>query len=276
MISSEKTNKLREKFNPEGSDLRRQQLLMLDMLKQIDEFCKKHHIRYWIAAGTLLGAYRHGGFIPWDDDLDIEMLKKDYKKFYNLKDIFEKETGLKIQNFESDPEYIAPFPKIRHLKTELFETNHYDIYYKFRGIYIDIFIREKSSKLTTFVTHVLQYGAYNVTKIKNKSVRRGIKNFLYVLLHYAIFPFFNFFDKIFNSSQKIRHVKGSGFYDFFTYEEVFPLKEIRFEDTWFPAPFNCDAYLTHLYGDYMQLPSVEELHPHYTKIVFEKSNLSNS
>ena len=67
---------LRVKYNPDGSILRQHQLKMLDILIVIDGICKKHGIKYWISDGTLLGAVRHGGFIPWDDDLDIQMMRK--------------------------------------------------------------------------------------------------------------------------------------------------------------------------------------------------------
>ena len=75
---------LREKYNPDGSILRQHQLKMLDILIIIDRICKKHGIKYWISDGTLLGAVRHGGFIPWDDDLDIQMMRKDFKHFIKI------------------------------------------------------------------------------------------------------------------------------------------------------------------------------------------------
>ena len=62
------------RFNPEGSVLRLHQMKMLRILEFVDRVCRKHGIRYWLSSGTLLGAVRHGGFIPWDDDMDIEML----------------------------------------------------------------------------------------------------------------------------------------------------------------------------------------------------------
>ena len=71
MIDQEIQAKLREKFNPDGSMLRKQQLRMLEILLYIDKVCKENNINYWLSSGTLLGAVRHGGFIPWDDDLDI-------------------------------------------------------------------------------------------------------------------------------------------------------------------------------------------------------------
>ena len=64
---------LREQYNPDGSILRLQQLRMLDILKIIADICDRYEILYWLSSGTLLGAIRHGGFIPWDDDLDIEL-----------------------------------------------------------------------------------------------------------------------------------------------------------------------------------------------------------
>lgn len=75
MISDTENEKLREKFNPDGSTLRRQQLRMIELLDYVDSVCKENNIKYWISSGTLLGAVRHEGFIPWDDDLDIEMLE---------------------------------------------------------------------------------------------------------------------------------------------------------------------------------------------------------
>jgi hypothetical protein len=68
---------LRERYNPEGSLLRRQQTRMLEILLEVDRICQKHDIRYWLSSGTLIGALRHDGFIPWDDDLDIEMMRED-------------------------------------------------------------------------------------------------------------------------------------------------------------------------------------------------------
>ena len=72
------SNDLRARFNPDGSLLRCQQLRMLEMLEAFDDICRRHHIRYWLSSGTALGCARHQGFIPWDDDLDVEMLREDY------------------------------------------------------------------------------------------------------------------------------------------------------------------------------------------------------
>ena len=75
-----KTHEDFSKYNGEGTILRKAQLRMLDMLIEVDKICRKYNIQYWLDFGTLLGAVRHQGFIPWDDDLDICVLRKDYKR----------------------------------------------------------------------------------------------------------------------------------------------------------------------------------------------------
>ena len=84
MIDEKLQVELRDIFNPEGSDLRKLQLRILEILKFVDSVCKTHGIQYWLSSGTCLGAVRHGGFIPWDDDVDIEMFEKDYIRFCKI------------------------------------------------------------------------------------------------------------------------------------------------------------------------------------------------
>ncbi|MEO3238618.1 LicD family protein, partial [Parabacteroides distasonis] len=84
--------------------LRQAQLVMLRMLKIIDYICRKHDLRYWLCSGTLLGAVRHQGFIPWDDDLDICMLREDYNRFIQIAPL-EFPTDIFLQTQETDPSY---------------------------------------------------------------------------------------------------------------------------------------------------------------------------
>lgn len=116
-------------------DLRRLQLKVLDILKAVDEMCRKHGLRYYIMAGTLLGAVRNGGFIPWDDDLDIAMPRADYDLFLKnasswLPAPYEAVAG------ENDPSYPLPFAKIQDASTTLVERAH--LHY-LGGVYIDVF-----------------------------------------------------------------------------------------------------------------------------------------
>ena len=90
--------------------LRQSQLVMLRILKTVDSICKENNISYWLDSGTLLGAARHGGFIPWDDDIDIMMLREDYELF---KEIAKKELpeDMFLQNQDTDIYYDMPWMK---------------------------------------------------------------------------------------------------------------------------------------------------------------------
>ena len=94
MIDPEIQKELRQKYNPDGSMLRSLQTSLMETLIEFDKVCREEGVVYWLDAGTLLGAVRHGGFIPWDDDLDVCILKKDRKK---LKKAMEKELSSSFQ-----------------------------------------------------------------------------------------------------------------------------------------------------------------------------------
>ncbi len=120
------------------SQLRECQLKQLSILKEVDRICRKYNLIYWLDGGTLLGAIRHKGFIPWDDDLDIAMPIDDFEKF---KKIVQKELpeSLFFQTKETDPSTPHHFAKIRDLNSFFVEygddfTKPYQ-----KGIYIDIF-----------------------------------------------------------------------------------------------------------------------------------------
>ena len=101
MIDKKIQENLRMRFNPDNSVLRKHQLRMLDMLIYFDNFCRKHNLKYWLSSGTLIGAVRHQGFIPWDDDVDVEMLREDYLKMLELL----KETDRFILQTKDNDEY---------------------------------------------------------------------------------------------------------------------------------------------------------------------------
>lgn len=117
-------------------DIRPLQLRILDILMAVDKVCKEHNLRYYIIAGTLLGAVRHKGFIPWDDDLDIGMPRTDYDLLMAhaaewLPAPFE------AACFENDTTYPLPFAKIQDGSTTLIERMHLKY---LGGIYLDVFL----------------------------------------------------------------------------------------------------------------------------------------
>ncbi|MDE6479935.1 MAG: LicD family protein [Muribaculaceae bacterium] len=268
MIDKEQQAELRAKFNPDGSDLRKMQLRMLEMLKYIDKICRENDIKYWLSSGTCLGAIRHGGFIPWDDDVDIEMCKKDYKK---LIDILKKQNNdYKLQDHSQDNEYLAPYAKLRDTKSYLKESNTNDIHYKYRGIYIDIFCIEPSSSLWIFkLTSIIQYRfIYSLAKIKNNVLRKVLIFLLFPSITKIIYPFFSLLSK-YNSNKWFRHIPGSGFFKRRHRQDFDIILKVPFEDTFLPVPKESDSYLKRLYGEsYMCLPPLDSIKPHISKIMF--------
>ena len=114
---------------------------LLFILQDINRICRKYDIKYTLGYGTLIGAVRHKGFIPWDDDLDIALMKKDYVRLLKcLKE--ELPAQYRLQTHETDRNYYLAFAKIRETDSEIKETGEYDELYAYKGIYIDIFSME--------------------------------------------------------------------------------------------------------------------------------------
>lgn len=267
MISKEINQNLNKKYNPEGSELRKLQHRMLEMLEYFDSFCKENNVKYWLSSGSCLGAIRHGGFIPWDDDMDIEMLREDYEKFIALRKEFNNDNFV-IQDYNSDREYITPFAKIRDLRSEIKEVHNRDNYFKYKGVFIDVFIREKGSFWTMRVSHIAQYLSYQLTNIRCKPIRRFTKSFLYLIMQKLLFPILTSFNKMFIHNTTLCFGLGYGFYKQIESAGLFPLKKVEFEGRQFPVPGNYDDYLHRLYGDYMKLPErTEDFKKHFKSII---------
>ena len=240
--------------------LRRQQLRMLEMLKELHRICIKYDIKYWLSSGTLLGAARHKGFIPWDDDLDIEMERKDYIR---LMKILPKELNVDyvVQTQKTDKNYMPVFPKIRDTKSDV--TEHDKSGLKYTGIFVDIFIMEKGSlpllKMAGFIHS-------NLCSMKYKKKRfpftvSAFSGLFYKTVTNVLYPVFRIFK---NNENKFYHTFGSGMGGFLLHrdiEDIYPLTTIEFEGLMFNAPKNTDGYLRKIYGDYMKLPdSIDETH----------------
>ena len=260
---------LRERYNPEGSMLRRQQMRMLEILLEVDKICRKHDIRYWLSSGTLIGALRHNGFIPWDDDLDIEMMRSDYLRLMQVLPS-ELPNWLALQNDETDPNYFYFYAKVRDKRSRMLEQNGYDRLWKEQGIYIDIFPMERHPiwmhKLTEkSVGHM--YKIWRTSTDDERAIKsvRSIFNFnnryFFPCLR-AILSQFTFGSKVITSGM------GIPFHNPRYAEEIFPLTTHQFEGYDLPVPKDADAHLRHIFGDYMQLPDLEKLAPHVGKLEF--------
>lgn len=264
MIDSQLQKELRNRFNPEGSLLREHQLRMLDMLIYIDKVCKAQNIPYWLGSGTLLGAVRHRGFIPWDDDVDIEMLGEDYERFIKFMET-ECDNRFTIQTHKSDSSYILQFAKLRDLHSTLKETTPFDRDYKFRGICIDIFPMEPAPPRIINLLGGYCFRACVVTnKINSPTIRKICRKINYFIafniIGRIIRPFYNKHNKLLSCRF------GSGFYEQHHIDDIFPLNKIEFEGYSFSVPKDVDKYLTINFGNYMKLPNIEDIHNHISEL----------
>ena len=130
------------KLSPE--EFRTMQLLELDMLEELDRVCRKYDIKYCITYGTLLGAVRHKGFIPWDDDSDIAMLREEYEKFRKVAHEMDPSICY-FQDHFNDPEYLWQYGKLRRTGTTFVRAGQEHMKGK-TGVFVDIFVMDDCPK----------------------------------------------------------------------------------------------------------------------------------
>lgn len=240
-----------------------------EILVEVDRICRKHDIPYTLAYGTLIGAIRHQGFIPWDDDVDICMLREDYERF---KEICKTELDPKYfyQSHETDQEYFYLFDKIRANNTvfqELFLAEH-SIH---TGIYIDVFpvdnIEEGSIKRWWQQTKFHFYRTGLMTKYGNLAYRTGKKKLAAQILRvlYAPFSLETLYRKALKTATSCKNSEHVyGFCPSDNKKNIYPRTyytntvDVQFEDVKLPAPAEYDTILRSMYGDYMQFPPEAE------------------
>ena len=238
--------------------------VLLELLQELDRICKKHDIHYVLFAGTALGAVRHHGFIPWDDDLDVAMLREDYDRFMQVApaELF-RQYFLQIEFSEHWPMH---FSKLRKNNTTCLEKYHPKDHQIHQGIYIDIFPLDNvaGNKLL----RKLQFVCSKVVLAKTL-FRRGYetdswikKLFIFGCRLLPLRPFYTIVKnkKAMNSQYVHSFLGGSSSYR----KSVYPrhwLAEtmlVEFEGKQFPISAHYDALLTTIYGDYMKLPDENE------------------
>ena len=251
--------KLRERYNPEGSKLRRDQLELLRMLQHVADICQEHNIKWWLSSGTLLGAARHKGFIPWDDDIDIVMLRKDYRR---LERILRKEHSKEfvLHSMRSDVEYVNCFAKYRKREGRIESTSRRYDYYKWRGIGFDIFTIEKTNYFaakvaSTFYGNIQHLSSY----IRWGWLRKPLIRLIELVSLFIIFPLLRVVGLI-NPKGEYHYALGQGWakHTFFM-ENTFPLTTAEFEGLSFPVPKDTDAYLRNVYGNWREIPDDEQI-----------------
>lgn len=267
MISKELQIKLKSKFNPEGSLLRQHQLRMLYILDVVAKLCDQAGIQYWLTHGTLLGAVRHGGFIPWDDDLDICIFRRDIKRFRKLM-INNLPNDLVLQCHQTDKNYYHPYLKIRDLNSEMQETGDEDLNYLNKGIYIDVFPVEKSHLSLVKYSYILWGRILYKHILPNRvTVFRLVLNTLSYSFFTVIFGVCRMLDSILPSKKwNLPYgcfiVTAPGGFEDNDIIQPHVNELVVFEGRFFSCPNDVDSYLRKCYGDYNKLPKTDEIEPH--------------
>jgi len=255
-------------------ELRDLHLVLLDMLIELDRICRKYGIRYCIDGGTLLGAVRHSGFIPWDDDLDVVMTRGEYEKLRKVCETEFDKSKYFFQDYTTDIHYRWGYGKIRRKNSEFMRIyqEHMDMK---TGTFLDIFLRDNvpDSKIAyllhsfyCYILRKLQYAQEGMVTGKNVFIR------VWYRILYLIPVSFTFrrLDKLaarYNrkTTQRMRSLtfpmlrKGQYSYKREWFEDT---SEIMFEGHMFPCAQDYDGYLTDLYGDYMTPLLEEQRHWH--------------
>ena len=240
---------------------------ILEVMKYIDELCRENGIVYYIMGGTALGAVRHGGFIPWDDDLDIFMTPSEYKKF---KKVFESECSslFVLQEWRTTPEYLE-YAKVRMNGTTFIEEVYKDRKDMHHGIYVDIMILHKVPE-NTFIQKLVYYESKFVTlyalsqrnwKPKTKGQALVLKSLKFMPCKLMAKCFYRRIYKYDDMKTNFKYCywitpakfKNGLFESSFFFDPV----DIPFEDTKLLGSEKIKEYLEYRYGDFMKLPSKE-------------------
>lgn len=255
------------------------QSVQLELLEELDRVCNLLEIQYSLAYGTAIGAVRHNGFIPWDDDIDVYMKVDDLEKLQNNGHLFKEPFFLQHQ--KTDPEYGLIITRLRNSNTTLIEGTEVDRDIN-HGIFIDI------------------YPLFNVPKNKAKSRMINLLAMTYRLMLYGVAP--KNHGRLINGVAKIildvvpveshrslmnccygaiRNQKKTGFVSTYIWGEqlvvvpeewIFPTKRIQFESM--KALIGCgyDSFLRQMYGDYTQLPPEDQRKFHHDYVCIDVDN----
>ena len=259
----------------EVTDISEIQQMELGIMEYIHEVCHKIGVKYFLSYGSLIGAVRHKGFIPWDDDMDICMLRDDYEKLQDYM-IAHPDERYELMSYKNNVNYVYPFMKVQDNHTYLVEEDvriDSDM-----GIYVDIFPvdgYEDNQAFKDKMTKIIkkrQLSCYTFKGITNsKSVVNSIIRYISVIIFY--FTNTNKYVAQIDELAKSRKVEDYELVDYVIYKDMNKpvwkrewLEQVEsgsFEGKEFMIPKHYHEILTSDYGDYMQLPPVEQRVSHH-------------
>lgn len=248
----------------------------LEALDIVIDLCEKNALNYYLIGGTLLGAVRHKGFIPWDDDIDIAMPRNDYDSFIKIwKEQYDVKSGWILQNKDTDKRVSFSFTKLRKLDTEIVEKENRNAKY-FRGIYFDIFpldnIIEKDTIFLRVRCRILKYFA--IISLYKSGYRDFKKGIVRVLLNIFLFPLslipYSFLNYMSNRIMRKYNKKETEFYTSYAsgygyLKQKMPKSvygggaKVYFEGRMCSGPADYKFVLKKIFGnDYIELPPLEK------------------
>lgn len=265
--------RLRERYNPEGSELRTLQLKMLDILIIVTRICDKHNLTYWISGGTLLGAVVHKGFIPWDDDIDMEMPLADYKELLKILPN-ELPDSLYLQTSKEKWNQLL-FSKVRDRNSIIYMKDEDASRDKVKGFFIDIVPVERSYMWMKKLLDSM-YGRFR-RRIKRGMPFHSAKYFFEYCISLVLYPISLALVYLARAICAIAKPKKL----FYTYginarhgqkvEDILPVSYIEFEGAEFFAPHNPHNYLYAQYKcDYTIIPPESGRPQHFIKVEYLK------
>lgn len=260
---------LRQTYNPDGSPLRRAQLRMLDMVDYLFDAADKAGVDIRIDGGNVLGAVRHSGFIPWDDDFDTVISRADYIKLCRyLKE--HPHPQFVLQTPETDPGSFVPWGRLRDLKSEYsnpypadspmgraFDAQHY------KGVQIDIFPYEDY-----MIPWLQRLAAKMACVVHFQLARRSLRlaTTVYRLLHRVVYPCFRLIGRCFGRADCYMHAYGTWHYPQFPKDVLLPHRDITFEGRTYKGPADPVRFCALFYKDYMNLPPKDKRAVHSSGI----------
>ena len=252
----------------------------IEIFKEFISVCEQLNLKYYIIAGTLIGAVRHQGFIPWDDDIDVAMPRKDYEAFlaqgHKLLP-----ANLFVQTHETDPEFAFNMAKIRDSNTTFLEQSNRNCHIN-SGIFLDIFVLDNFPTGKLARKWVMFRDKFYLTAIGRVFYREKISKGLKLRQAITKLFFVSPYQALKKREKVIRSFKkGELFHNFssnYHEKEIVPRSwygegvVLTFEGLMVNAPTEYHKLLTHIYGDYMQLPPVEKRVSHHATDIIDLEN----
>lgn len=246
------------------------QLKLLELMKIFHKVCERNKITYYMLGGTMLGAVRHKGFIPWDDDMDVGLPRQEYEKLLSLPQS-EWPNNIYIKTPYNSTDLIFPYSKLMDINTTIVEDRLNGIV---EGVYIDIFPLDGAGN-STIAARIKFYFSYWKQGLLYNNQDYGMKK---TILRRTVQKYAKKQDikKLYRDVEK--WMKRSDFYrssivgnfsgswrlkEFMKKEYMGSPVLYRFENTDLYGPENADKYLTSLYGEYMRLPPIDERKSHH-------------